>query len=106
MAVGGLKKETAGALSYVLGPVSGLVFLVIEKDPFVRFHAMQSTILFGGLMLLKWVFTMTILLIPVAGVLWIVGAVLWFFLIYKAWQGAEFEVPVVGKLSRNLLKKI
>jgi len=36
----GLKKETMGALSYVLGPVSGIVFLIISKDTFVRFHAM------------------------------------------------------------------
>lgn len=106
MAVGGLKKETAGALSYVLGVVSGLVFLVIEKDPFVRFHAMQSTILFGGLMLLNWILGVTIILLPVAGVLWVVGAILWFFLIYKAWQGSEFEVPVVGKLARKLVGKL
>ena len=36
----GLKKETAGALAYVLGPLTGVLFFVLEKDPFVKFHAM------------------------------------------------------------------
>ena len=85
----GLKKETAGALAYVLGPVTGVIFLVIEKDPFVRFHAMQSIVTFVGLFVLQW----------------ILGFVLWLLLIYKAWQGQEWEVPVFGKLARNFVKK-
>lgn len=40
----GLKKETSAALSYVLGFITGIIFLIIEKDPFVRFHAMQSIV--------------------------------------------------------------
>ena len=39
-----------GALAYLLGPITGILFLLMEKgNKFVRFHAMQSTILFGGL---------------------------------------------------------
>ena len=102
----GLKRELAGALAYVLGPVTGIIFLVIEKDSFVRFHAMQSTLVFGGLMILKWVFAITVVLLPLAGILWIVGFVLWLFLIYKAWNGSEFEVPVVGKFARSLVGKL
>ena len=58
------KRETAGALSYVLGPVTGVFFLVTSKDPFVRFHAMQSTVVFVALMVLQWIFGITIILIP------------------------------------------
>ena len=48
-----LPQNTAGALTYVLGWVTGLVFLLIEKkNAFVRFHAMQSLIFFGALMIL------------------------------------------------------
>ena len=44
----GLSKNTAAALCYVAGWVSGLVFLLVEKkDEFVRFHAMQSIVTFG-----------------------------------------------------------
>jgi uncharacterized membrane protein len=106
MAETGLKKTTAGALAYVLGPVTGIIFLVIEKDPFVRFHAMQSTVVFVALFVLQWVFGITIVLFPLSALLGIVSFALWLILIYKAWQGEEWEVPVLGKIAKNLLKKV
>src|SRR5689334_17289909 len=39
----GLSANVAGALSYLLGFITGIVFLVLEKqNRFVRFHAAQS----------------------------------------------------------------
>jgi uncharacterized membrane protein len=102
----GLDKNTAGALSYVLGPISGVVFLLIRKDAFVRFHAMQSTVVFGGLYLLGLVFRMTRVLSSFSDLLSLLGFVLWLVLIYKAWQGKEWEVPVLGKYARQLVKKV
>ena len=106
MAETGLKKTTAGALAYVLGPVTGILFLVIEKDPFVRFHAMQSTVVFVALFVLQWVFGITIILFPLSALLGIVSFALWLILIYKAWQGDQWEVPVLGKIAKNFLKKV
>lgn len=99
----GLPKNTAAALSYVLGWLTGIVFLLVEKDPFVRFHAMQSTIAFGALMVLSF--------IPVIGwalspLLMILGFVLWLVLIYKAYQGEEFALPVIGEFAKKQLKKM
>ncbi|OGM12906.1 hypothetical protein A3A76_00435 [Candidatus Woesebacteria bacterium RIFCSPLOWO2_01_FULL_39_23] len=102
----GLPRNTAAALSYVLGPVSGVVFLLLEKDPFVKFHAMQSIVVFGILFLLQWAFVLTIFLAPLSGLLIIVMFVLWLMLIYKAWSGEEWEVPVLGKYTRKFLKKV
>ena len=82
----GLKKETSAALSYVLGPVTGVLFLVLEKDPFVRFHAMQSIVTFVGLIIIQWVFGLTIILLPLVPLIGILMFVLWLVLIYKAWQ--------------------
>jgi len=101
----GLKKETAGALSYILGPVTGVIFLIISKDPFVKFHAMQSIVVFLGLFILQWVLGFTVILIFLVPLLGILGFVLWLLLIYKAWQGQEWEVPFLGKLARNFVKK-
>jgi uncharacterized membrane protein len=101
----GLKKETAGALAYVLGPVTGVIFLVISKDPFVKFHAMQSIVVFLGLFILQWLLGFTVVLIFLVPIVGIVGFVLWLLLIYKAWQGQEWEVPFFGKLARNFAKK-
>lgn len=100
-----LPKNTAGALAYVLGPVTGIIFLVISKDKFVRFHAMQSIVVFLGLFVLQWVLTFTIILLPLVPLLTIVGFILWLMLIYKAWKGEEWEVPVVGAYARKFMKK-
>jgi len=101
----GLKKETSAALAYVLGPVTGVIFLIIEKDPFVRFHAMQSITTFVGLIALQWILTFTVILIFLVPLVGILMFVLWLLLIYKAWQGESWEVPVFGKFAKQLLKK-
>lgn len=112
----GLEPNVAGALSYLLGPITGILFYLIEDDEFVRFHGAQSTIVFGGLFVLS--VGLTVLLtvlaaIPIVG--WIAGAVLgfaslllapvafvvWLFLMYKAYQGAEYEFPVAGGYARK-----
>jgi len=101
----GLKKNIAGALAYVLGPITGIVFLVVEKDPFVRFHAMQSIVVFIFFPVLQIILPFTIILLPLVPIIVIIEFVLWLLLIYKAWQGDEWEVPVLGKIARNLIKK-
>jgi len=101
-----MKKEVAGALSYVLGPITGIFFLVTSKDPFVRFHAMQSSVVFIVAFVLQWVLGITIILFPLSALIGVVTFVLWLILIYKAWQGDMWEVPVLGKVAKDLLKKI
>lgn len=100
----GLPSKTAAALCYVLGWLTGLVFLLIEKDDqFVRFHAMQSIVTFGGLTVLAMVPIIGWFLTPV---IMILALVLWLFLIYKAYQGEEFSLPWVGNFAKSLLGKI
>src|SRR6266536_3408205 len=71
----GMQPNVAAGLSYVLGWVTGLIFFLIEKqNRFVRFHAMQSILFFGGLTVLNVIFNFIggldiILLSAVAGVL-------------------------------------
>lgn len=99
----GLPKNTAAALSYVLGWLTGIVFLLIEKDSFVRFHAMQSVITFGALTVIA--------IVPVVGwvlspLVMILGFVLWLVLIFKAYQGEEFKLPVIGDFAKKQLGKM
>ena len=105
MAGTGLKKNTAGALAYVLGPITGVIFLILEKDKFVRFHAMQSIVVFATLFVLQWILGLTIILLILVPLVGILTFVLWLVLIYKAWMGEEWEMPVLGKFARNLAKK-
>lgn len=105
MAETGLKKTTTAALSYLVGPFTGILFFAIEKDPFVKFHAMQSIVVFGGLLVVQIILGMTVILIPLAMLLNVVGFLLWLVLIYKAWQGERWEVPFIGKYASQFLKK-
>lgn len=102
----GLGKNTAAALSYVLGPITGVIFLVLEKDKFVRFHAMQSIVFGVVAFVLNMILGFTIVLALVLPILWIVEFILWLVLIYKAWQGEEWELPVLGKFARQFLGKM
>lgn len=110
----GLAPNVAGLLSYVLGPITGILFLVLEKENrFVRFHAAQSVAVGVALIIASIVLTVlsTVLaFIPILG--WIIATiaglgfslltfVLWLVLMYKAFQGEEWEAPVVGKYARQ-----
>jgi len=102
----GLSKNTSAALSYVLGPITGIVFLIIEKDPFVRFHAMQSIVVFGFLFVVSLFLVFTIIFIPLIFLVKLLSFALWLILIYEAFSGKEFGLPIAGDISRRLLKKI
>ena len=95
----GLPSNTAAALAYVLWWVSGIIFLLLEKDDkFVRFHAMQSIITFGMITLLSFIPVIGWMLSPV---LMIIGFVLWLVLIFKAYQGEKFKLPVIGDFAEK-----
>jgi uncharacterized membrane protein len=102
----GLKKETAGALCYVLGPVTGVLFLIIDKDPYVKFHAVQSIVVFIGLFAIQWILTLSIVLVFLVPLVGILTFVLWLLLIYKAWMGEKWAVPLVGGIVEKILKKV
>ena len=103
----GLKKETAAALATLLGPtlVVPVLFILLEKDEFVRFWAFQSIVVFLALFILNWVLALTVFLIILTPLVFILGLVLWLLMTYKAWQGSEWKVPFIGDLAVKLMKK-
>jgi uncharacterized membrane protein len=111
----GLKKEMAAALCALLGPtvVVPILFLMIEKDEFVKFWAMQSVVTSVLFIVILWgigLFAFTIVLAPVVafinGILMLLGFILWLVFVYKAWQGERWVAPVIGKIAENFLKKV
>lgn len=109
----GLKKETAAALATLLGPtiVVPILFVLIEKDEFVRFWAMQSVVTSVLLFVIFWgigIFAFTIVLAPLVafinGALMLLGFILWLLYVYKSWQGERWMVPIVGGIAEKLLK--
>lgn len=110
----GLDPKIAGALAYVLGPLTGIAFLVMEKQSrFVRFHAMQSTLVGVALIILNIVLNVVeaiLVRIPLIGWLFALGLILivglaslalWLALMFMAFQGKEWELPVVGEHARK-----
>jgi uncharacterized membrane protein len=98
-----LEENIAGLLCYVLGWVTGIVFLVLEKkNKFVRFHAFQSLFTFLPLSVLAWIFAQ----IPfggwlVAALLWLLVLTLWLILMFKAYQGEKYKLPIVGDIAEK-----
>jgi uncharacterized membrane protein len=95
----GLDENVAGFFCYLLGFITGIVFLVVEKESrFVKFHAKQSTITFLAL----FVVMMIIGWIPVLGVLvFVLSLVLWLVLMVKALRGEKYMLPIVGRLAEE-----
>ena len=91
-------------LTYLAVWITGLIFLLIEKeDKLVRFHAAQSVVVFGGLMIIALIpflgTIVSVILAPLTFILWIV-------LMVKAYQGEKFMLPVVGEWAEQLETKI
>ena len=97
------------AFAYLGWFVTGMVLLVgVKKEnDFVRFHAMQSILVFGGV----FISLIILLFIPIVG--WIVeyfvglfSFILWVFLLWKAISGDRYKVPVIGDMAEKQLEKI
>jgi uncharacterized membrane protein len=95
----GLDENVAGLFCYLLGFVTGIVFLVVEKESsFVKFHARQSTITFLGLFVLS----LIVGWIPIIGSLILIfSLILWLVLMIKALRGERYSLPIVGKLAEE-----
>ena len=99
----GLDENVAGLLCYVLGWLTGLVFLLVEKDSeFVKFHAMQSLVVFLGITVLS----IALGFIPYIGwvissIIGLIGLILWIVLMIKAYQGERWKVPVAGDFAEK-----
>ena len=95
----GLDQNLAGLLCYLAWWITGLIFLLTEKEnQFVRFHALQSIITFGAL----FVINIVLGFIPFIGwLLWLLSVVLWVVLMVKAYQGQMFKLPVIGDIAEK-----
>jgi len=113
-----MSETLAATLSYVLGWLTGLIFYLIDKRPYVRYHAAQSIVVFGGLHIITFIigafFGLSLLTGGFAGlsmglalyrVLDVVALVLWVLLMIKAHQGERYRVPFAADLSEKLFGK-
>jgi len=101
----GLQENIAGVLCYAVGWVTGIVFLLIDKRPFVKFHAAQSIVVFGGLSILRFGLAfMHGFGFGLAMLLTLLGIVLWIVLMVKAFQHQMFRLPVAADIADSIAK--
>jgi uncharacterized membrane protein len=110
---GGLTENVAGALCYLLGFITGVLFLVLEpynKSKFVRFHAFQSIFFHVSFIafwivriflafLLPWALHMLVTLLSLC--IWLGGFALWLFLMFKAYNNERFKIPIIGDIAEK-----
>lgn len=102
----GIQQNSAGLLCYLGWWITGIIFFVLEKEnKFVRFHAVQSIIVFGLISVILIVFSP----IPFIGrivspIFSVIGLILWIITMVKASQGQMFKLPWAGNLAEKYSK--
>lgn len=122
----GMEPNVAGLLCYILWWLTGLIFFLIEKESkFVRFHAMQSMVFFGGLTILQIVIgiftsilwallfrgaggwavwsTVTGLLGILSTLIWLASLIVGIVAMIKAYKGEIFKLPIAGNIAEKQL---
>lgn len=119
-ATSGIEENVAGLLSYIFGWLTGLIFLLIDKRPFVKFHAAQSialnvafiviwiafwilTAILGVLSSLIFHFPIGFLLAFLMPVIGIGFFILFIFCMVKAYQHEKFKVPIIGNMVEKMV---
>jgi uncharacterized membrane protein len=115
----GLEVNVAAALAYVLGFLTGIIFYLLEdENDHVRFHAAQSMVVFGGIVV---AFIALSFIQIIAGfgtivgallgaiislvslVLWVGALVLWIYLIVQTYQNKDPRIPGAAGIADNLV---
>ena len=112
----GMSENVAALLAYVFGWVTGIIFFLMDKRPFVRFHAAQSMVVFGGLHIIQFAIALTFgagvwmmggfsgfgLGRVLVGLVGLLSFILWILLMIKAYQHEKYEVPIAAGIAKSL----
>jgi uncharacterized membrane protein len=111
----GMSSNMAACLAYILGFITGIIFLVVDpykNDKFVRFHAFQSiffSVVVIGFSIIWMILSIILGLVSLgilAGIMFLISLLIhllflciWIFLMYKAYQNELFRAPIIGALA-------
>ena len=102
--------NVVSALCYVLGLVTGIIFLVIapyNQNRVVRFHAFQAIFMHVGVIICYILVGVVFSMLPIGGLyllwplIWLGAFCLWIFMMVSAYQGKQVELPVIGPFARQ-----
>jgi uncharacterized membrane protein len=111
-----MPNNTVGALCYLFGLITGIIFLVLEpynRDKLVRFHAFQSIFMTGAVFVAHIV--LTILALLMATVTFLLSSLiamlhllvslafflLWLYMMWKTYSGEKVVLPIIGPLAEK-----
>lgn len=116
----GMEENVAGLLAYIFGWITGLIFLLIDKRPFVKFHAAQSialNIAFLAVWFAFWIVSFFLTIVTAAlhfpigflsvfffPVIMLAFLVIWIFVMYKAYSHEKYKLPIIGNLVEGMVK--
>jgi uncharacterized membrane protein len=108
----GMQSNVAGLLCYLGWWITGIIFVIIEKEnKTIRFYAWQSIFTFAPITIIQIILS-RLGLIPLVGIIfdvlfwivWIGAIILWVVLMLNAYQGNKFKLPIIGNLAENQVK--
>jgi uncharacterized membrane protein len=105
----GMQPNVEAGLSYVFGWITGLIFFLVEKqNRFVRFHAMQSILFFGGITVIDIILNVIgnfgflgLFTFLVSSAVGLIGFVGWIVLLINGFQGKYFKLPIIGDYAEK-----
>ena len=112
----GMTDNAAGALCYLLGLITGILFLVLapyNQNRNVRFNAFQSIFLhiaWIAIWIVLTIISIGLHALPVIGalisifihlLLWLGGLILWLYIMFKTYNGEKVVLPVIGPIAEK-----
>jgi uncharacterized membrane protein len=105
------QNQVVAAATYLLGLITGVVFLYLEpynKDEFIRFHARQSIAFSVAWFAINVILGVFIAVLPfslgrlIAGLQMLVNlgfAIMWLYLMWKAFSGERYRIPYLADIA-------
>ncbi|HEY4490597.1 MAG TPA: hypothetical protein VI958_01305 [Acidobacteriota bacterium] len=103
-----LDPNLAGALCYLFGCLSGILFFVLEtENKRIRFHALQSILIFAVLFAISFlsallsIFTNFVAFQILNSIMWALQFVVWVVMVIRTYQGSTIKIPGLGDFARE-----
>ncbi len=98
---GGIDPKLAALLAYLFSILGGIVFYLISKDKFVRFHALQSILLGVAYAIVYFVIFAIPFFYFLRWVLELVFVIITILMMVKAYSGQKYKLPVIGDIAEK-----
>ena len=109
-ASGAMADNVASGLCYVVGLITGIIFLVLapyNKNPVVRFHAFQSIFLNVAWIVVSYGLTIILGIMHLWSLLFLSSlaglafVVLWIVMLIQTFQGKKIVLPLIGQIAQQ-----